>query len=325
MKAVFVNRFGGSDVMEYKNTEVPSINPSQVLIRVMAASVNFADIKARNGKYHGAGQPPFIPGLDVAGTIEAIGSEVTQLKVGQRVIAFPNSGSYAEYTVAEDILTFPIPDTLNFDAAAAAPLVSFTSYNLLAQVARLQKGESVLIHAAAGGIGTTAIQLAKVLGAKTVFGTVGSDSKADTARQAGADYVFNYQTDNFSEEILEITNNEGVNVILDSLAGNVFQKSLDCLSRFGRIVNFGNATQASGEVQTNSLHASCRSVLGYSFGTTRKYRPESIKETAENVIPYLANNQIQMVINKHFSLQDAVQAHDWIESRKSTGKVILIP
>lgn len=325
MKAVFVTRFGGSDVLEYKSTDVPTIGPSQVLIRVAAASVNFADIKARNGKYHGAGQPPFIPGLDVAGTIEAVGSEVTQLKVGQRVIAFPNHGSYAEYTLAEEILTFPIPDTIEFDIAAAAPLVSFTSYNLLAQVACLQKGESVLIHAAAGGIGTTAIQIAKVLGAKTVIGTVGNDAKADTALQAGADYVFNYQSDNFVEEILEKTNNEGVNVILDSLAGTIFNKSMDCLSRFGRIVNFGNATQSSGIVQTNSLHASCRSVLGYSLGTTLKYRPESIKQTAENVIPYLANKQVQMVINKQFSLREAAQAHDWIESRKSTGKIILLP
>lgn len=325
MKAIYVTRFGGSEVMEYKNTEVPSISPSQVLIRVAAASVNFADIKARTGKYHGAGEPPFIPGLDVAGTIEAVGSGVTQLKVGQRVIAFPTCGSYAEITVAEEILTFPIPDTLDFEVAAAAPLVSFTSYNLLAQVARLQKGESVLIHAAAGGIGTTAIQLAKVLGAKTVIGTVGSDAKVETARQAGADYVFNYQTDDFSEEISKLTNNEGVNVILDSLAGDVFDKSMDCLSRFGRIVNFGNATQATGKVQTNALHASCRSVLGYSFGTTMKYRPEGIKETAENVIPYLANEQIQMVIKKRFSLKDADKAHEWIESRKSTGKVILIP
>jgi NADPH2:quinone reductase len=325
MKAVLVTKFGGPEVLEYKSIDIPTIGPTQVLIRVAAASINFADIKARLGKYHGAGNPPFIPGLDVAGTIESIGSEVTHLNVGQRVIAFPDSGSYTEYTVADQILTFPIPDTIDFDTAAACPLVSFTSYNLLAEVARLQKGESVLIHAAAGGIGTTAIQLAKLLGAKTVIGTVGSDAKVDIVRQAGADFVLNYESEHFVEEVLELTNAEGANVILDSLAGEIFEKSLECLSRFGRIVNFGNATQHTGKFHTNGLHASCRSVLGYSFGTTRKYHPERVKHTAEAVIPYLANGQLEMIINKRFKLVEAGQAHEWIESRKSTGKILLQP
>lgn len=138
MKAILVTQFGGPEVLEYKSIDVPTIAPTQVLIRVAATSINFADIKARLGNYHGASKPPFIPGLDVAGTIEAIGSEVNDLKVGQRVIAFPTLGSYAEYTVAEQTLTFPLSDTIDFEMAAAFPLVSFTSYNLLAEIARLQ-------------------------------------------------------------------------------------------------------------------------------------------------------------------------------------------
>ena len=184
MKGILVSRYGGLDVSLYKDIEIPTISATEVLIHVHATSVNYADIKARKGNYHGAKTPPFIPGIDVMGTIEEIGSEVKQLHVGQRVIAFPMDGSYAEYARADQMLTFPIPDSLDSHIAAACPTVSFTSYNLLAEVANIQKGESVLIHAAAGGIGTTASQLAKLLGAKLVIGTVSSDEKKVAAQQA---------------------------------------------------------------------------------------------------------------------------------------------
>jgi NADPH2:quinone reductase len=323
---VLVTKYGGLDALQYKEIEMPSIGSKQVLIRTAATSVNFADIKARIGKYHGAKKPPYVPGLDLAGTVEAIGSEVTTVKVGQRVIAFPNNGSYAEYTTADEVLTFPIPNHIDFDTAAACPTVSFTSYNLLVQCANINQGETVLIHAAAGGIGTTAVQLAKLLGSKTVIGTVGSDEKITAVEEAGADYVINYQKEDFVQQVLNFTNNEGVDIILDSVSGDIFENSLKCLSRFGRIVNFGNAKgSTAGQVNTSELHASCRSVLGYSLGTTRKYRPESLKETAEAVIPYLESGQLKMFIGKRFKLKDAALAQEWVESRKSTGKVLLYP
>ena len=163
---------------------------------------------------------------------------------GQRVIAFPQNGSYAEYVVANENLTFALPDEVDFQTAAACPIVSFTSYNLLANVARLQQGESVLIHAAAGGIGTTAIQLAKLLGAGTVIGTVGSEEKK-IALDAGADYVIGHQDEDFVEKVNELTNGEGVDVILDSISGTVSERSLKCLAYYGRLIHFGNA---SGEI-----------------------------------------------------------------------------
>ena len=149
---------------------------------------------------------------------------------GQRVIAFPQNGSYAEYVVANENLTFVFPHEVDFQAAAACPIVSFTSYNLLANVARIQKGESVLIHAAAGGIGTTAIQLAKLLGARTVIGTIGSETKRKIDLDAGADYVICHQTEDFVEKVNELTNGEGVNIILDSISGTVSERSLNCLA-----------------------------------------------------------------------------------------------
>lgn len=322
MKAILVTEFGGPEMMKVADVEMPSINPKQVLIRVVATSVNFADIKSRYGNY-GGGKLPFIPGLDAAGVIEQVGSEVEHLKVGQRVIAFPSNGSYAEYIVANEELTFALPDTIDDDTAAACPIVSFTSYKLLADIARLEHGETVLIHAAAGGIGTTAIQLAKLLGAGKVIGTVGNESKAAIALEAGADHVICYENGDFAEQVNELTNGAGANVILDSISGRVGEKSMECLAHYGRLVHFGNASGEVGHIRTVDLHASCRSVLGFSFGTTRSKRPHLLRDTAEQVLRYVADGSLQIKIGRRFPLEEAAQAHEWVESRLSTGKILL--
>ncbi|EPC8420953.1 quinone oxidoreductase [Bacillus wiedmannii] len=322
MKAIVVTSFGGPEVMKYIDVDVPVISDNQVLIRVVATSINFADIKSRYGK-KGNTALPFIPGIDAAGIVERVGSQVKNIYPGQRVIAFPQNGSYAEYVVANENLTFVLPDNVDFQTAAACPIVSFTSYNLLANVARLQQGESVLIHAAAGGIGTTAIPLAKLLGAGTIIGTVGNEAKSKIALDAGADYVICHQDVDFVEKVNELTNGEGVDVILDSISGTVSEISLKCLAYYGRLVHFGNASGEIGYFQTKDLHASCRSILGFSFGTTRKKRPELLQETANEVFRYLRDGRLKMKAAKSFPLQDAGKAHEWVESRKSTGKVIL--
>lgn len=323
MKAVVVAAFGGPEVMECQNVNVPVIKEKQVLIRVVATSVNFADIKTRYGK-KGAGKVPYIPGMDAAGVIEKVGSEVRGLKVGQRVIAFPSGGSYAEYVVAEENLTFILPDGIDFKTAAACPIVSFTSYKLLAEVARVEAGETVLIHAAAGGIGTTAIQFAKLLGAGKVIGTVGNEKKAAAALEAGADYVISNDKEDFAEKVLELTEGVGANVILDSISGEVAEKSLDCLAKYGRLVHFGNSSGEVANFRYIDLHASCRSILGFSFGTTRKERPHTLGVTADKVLKYLADGSLNIKIGHQFPLAEAAKAHELIESRLSTGKVLLV-
>ncbi|ATF12112.1 NADPH:quinone oxidoreductase family protein [Brevibacillus sp. HB1.1] len=322
MKAILVTELGGPETMKYTEVEMPTMSPTQVLIRVEMTSVNFADIKSRYGK-KGAAKLPFIPGLDATGVIEQVGAEVQSLKVGQRVIAFPANGSYAEYIVADESLTFALPDHISTETAAACPVVSFTSYQLLAKVARIAKGETVLIHAAAGGIGTTAIQLAKLLGAGRVIGTVGNEAKAKLALSAGADHVICNDREDFVEKVRELTDGAGADVILDSISGTVSERSLECLAWYGRLVHFGNASGEIGQIKTIDLHASCRSVLGFSFGTTRKLRPNLLQDTAKQVLEYLANGQLDIKIGKHFALEDAASAHAWVESRASTGKVLL--
>lgn len=322
MKAILVTQLGGPETMQYTDVDIPKISAAQVLIRVEMASVNFADIKSRYGK-KGAAKLPFIPGLDATGVIEEVGSEVKNLRVGQRVIAFPANGSYAEYAVADEALTFAIPDSISTETAAACPVVSFTSYQLLAKVARLAEGETVLIHAAAGGIGTTAIRLAKLLGAGRVIGSVGSAAKAEVALAAGADHVICHNTEDFVEKVRELTDGAGADVILDSISGRVSERSIECLAWYGRLVHFGNASGEIGQIHTLDLHASCRSVLGFSFGTTRKLRPHLLQETARQVIDFLAKGQLDVKIGKVFSLEEAANAHAWVESRQSTGKVLL--
>lgn len=323
MKAVVVTNYGTPEVMQYIDVDPPVPQPDQVLIRTVATSVNFADIKARYGNKNGGNRPPFIPGLDVAGVIEAVGDKVRTLKVGQRVIAFPQNGSYAEYVVANESLTFVIPDSLDFEVASACPIVSFTAYKLLADVGRLVQGETVLIHAAAGGVGTTASQLAKVLGASRVIGTVGNESKIQTASDAGCDHVICYETKDFSAEVNDLTEGRGVDVILDSIAGDVSEKSLKCLAKYGRLVHFGNSSGEIGHFQTDELHSSCRSVLGFSLGTTRKERPYLLHDTADHVFRYLSERRLNIKIGHRYKLENAVEAHRLVEGRNSVGKVLL--
>ncbi|MFC7393809.1 quinone oxidoreductase family protein [Scopulibacillus cellulosilyticus] len=322
MKAIVVTQHGKPEVMKYMDIEIPKISPKQVLIRVEKTSVNYADVKTRYGN-KGSGKVPYVPGIDAAGEIIEIGSEVHNLKVGQRVIAFPTKGSYSEYAVSNANLTFPIPDGVNFDDAAACPIVSFLSYKLLADIARIEKGETVLIHSAAGGVGTTAIQLARILGAGQIIGTVGVENKVPVAEKAGADFVICYEQEDFAKKVNEMTDGKGADIVLDSIAGDITGKSLECLAKYGRLVQYGNSSGQDGIIKTSDLHASCRSILGYSLGTTRKNRPESLRQTAKQVLQYIENGQLKIEIGHRFPLADAVSAHSLIESRLSTGKILL--
>ncbi|WKA58063.1 NADPH:quinone oxidoreductase family protein [Planococcus shenhongbingii] len=328
MKAIVVKELGAPEVMQLLEVEEPKITPNQVLIQVQAISVNFADIKARQGQYHGtAPGAAFTPGLDCAGEIIEVGSEVTKCKPGQRVMAFPKEGSYAEYVAADEDLTYMVPDGMDIETAAASLTVGITAYNVIQKMARLAPGESILIHAAAGGIGSTAIQLAKIFGAGMIIGTVGSDEKKGIAKNFGAGHVINYVTGDFVEEVKKLTDGKGVDVILDTVAGENFEKSMKCLAPFGRIISFGHGNSGSvpGKITTADLHSSCRSVIGYSTGTYRKQRPEFLQEAAQRITAFMLEKKLEMAISKRFPLAEASEAHAHIESRKSIGKILLIP
>lgn len=301
----------------------PSPKAGEVLIRTTLTGLNYADIQARRGGYDAASQPPFVPGLDVVGVIEALGEGVEGLEVGQRVAAFAAGGSYAEKVLAKAVLTYPVPDVLS-DEQVSGLTVLVTAYNVLTWAGRLQKGETVLVHAAAGGVGSTAIQLARAMGAGKIIGTVGSAEKAALAKRLGADEAM-VGYEGLGARVLELTGGVGADLILDSIAGEVFEEGMKALAPFGRLVVYGHASGQAGHFDTRPLHRQTKAVIGYSSGHCRRSRPGSLKPSVEAVFGYLQRGEVKLEIGARFKLEEAAKAHALMESRESVGKILLYP
>ena len=319
MKAIIQNEYGDAGVLRYTDLEIPKLGDHECLIKVAFTGVNYADIKARNGNKDKATFPLTL-GLDAAGTVEMTNPN-SPFSIGDRVIAFPKAGSYAEYVVANENLVYKIPASLSFEQAAAMPVVSFLSYMLLHELGQVKKTNTIVIHSAAGGVGSMLVQLAKLFGVQKIIGTVGSLEKVSYVRKLGADLVYTYET--FTDEVLRETDNQGANLIFDSVAGEVTRKSLDCLAFYGTLVQFGNSSGQAGTFTTNDVHSSCRTIKGFSLGTTRKHDPVRLAPVAEKVIELFSSGHISLPIAQVFNLSDAAEAHRLIESRKYEGKVLL--
>jgi NADPH2:quinone reductase len=325
MKAIRVEEHGGPEVLKLVDLPLPEPRAGQVRVKVAATTVNFADIQARRAPYLIGGRPPFVPGLEAAGTIDAVGEGVTGLEVGQRVTAGAN-GSYAEYVCTRAVEAYPLPDAVDFEEAACVPAVGITAYNLLTTSAALRPGESVLVQAAAGGMGTALVQLARAFGAGLILGTVGSEAKARLVRDLGADVAINYREDDAVARVKEATGGVGADVVFDSVGKDTFAGSLACVAPFGRLVTFG---QSSGPppalVLDQSFYGENKAIIGYSTGGNRRYRPEALRAPALAVLNLIAHNRWAPVIGARFPLEQVAVAHQLVEDRGSTGKVLLIP
>ncbi|WP_181346877.1 zinc-binding dehydrogenase [Thalassobacillus sp. CUG 92003] len=319
MKAIIQHEYGEADVLSCTDQAKPDIGENEVLIKTAYTSVNYADIKKRNGN-KASGSFPFTLGLDVAGTIEDV-TYNGKFSVGDRVIAFPSGGSYAEYVKAHDQLVFKIPDELSLDVAATMPTVSILSYILLHEIAHVKTTDTIVIHSAAGGVGSMLVQLAHVHGVKHIIGTVGNMNKAAYVKNLGADAVYTYET--FKDAVLNETQQAGADVIFDSVAGDVTRSSLDCLALYGTLVQFGNSSGKAGTFKTSDVHSSCRNVKGFSLGTTRQHDPSRLAPVAEKVLALFASEHVTLPIAQVFNLEEASQAHALIESRQYEGKVLL--
>lgn len=298
---------------------MPKRDENEVLIKVAYTSVNYADIKKRKGN-KGKGNLPLTLGLDVAGTIEEVSSKSNFAK-GDRVIAFPKAGSYAEKVVANEHLVFKIPDSLTDEQAATMPTVSILSYILFYEIGQVRKSDIIVIHSAAGGVGSMLVQLAKLFGVQKIIGTVGNPNKENYVKKLGADIVCSYDT--FVEDVLKETNNLGATIIFDSVAGDVTNKSLECLALYGTLVQFGNSSGKAGCFKTSDVHSSCRNIKGFSLGTTRKHHPERLAPVAEKVLKLFASKQLTLPIAEVFHLSDVASAHKLVESRHYEGKVLI--
>ncbi len=325
MQAVYVTAFGPPEVLQARDAPLPEPGPGQVRLKVAATTVNFADIQGRRSQYLGSRTPPFIPGLEAAGTVDAIGPGVSGLSVGQRVAAHADGGSYAEYILAKGMETFPIPDSLGWDDATTFPSVGTTALNLLTHAGRLQPGDTVLIHAAAGGVGSTAVQLARTLGAGIVIGTAGSPEKLELARKLGADVAINYRIEDVAARVMELTNGVGADVILDGVGKDSFDSSIASLAPFGRLVAYGQASGPPTPASFGALYGENKSIIGYSSGGFRRRRPEMLRAPGLAAMKLLAQGRWKPVIGARFPLSKASEAHRLIEDRESIGKVLLLP
>lgn len=320
MNAVVVEQVGGPEKLLWRERPQPVPGPGMATVRLKLTSVNFADIAARRGT--GVTPVPFTPGLDGMGTVEAIGEGVTRVRPGDRVAVSPDGGSYAEIVTAREDLVYRVEPSIP-DEAAASMTALVTAWNILHMVARIQPGETVLIHAAAGGVGSVLVQIAKAAGAGRIFATAGSERKLQIARELGADVAIDYTKDDFAQIVLAETGKKGVDVIADAIGGDVFAKGMDALAFFGRMVTYGQSGGHHGTFSTEKLHRQNQAVLGYSSGHYRRNRPLAIRPAVEGSFKLVADGKVRILEGGRFPLRDAAKAQALVESRGSIGRVFL--
>jgi len=322
MQAIEVPEFGEHGVLQSAERDVPEPGPNEVRIDVEAAGINFADVMQRRGHYPGGPQPTYVPGMEAAGTVDAVGENAGR-EVGDQVVAMTNR-AYAEYTTASVDVLFDVPEGMNFEEAAGFPVQFLTAHNTLFEWGGLTEDESVLIHAAAGGVGTAATQLASQAGAE-VFGTASSEEKLDLAERLGVDHAIDYTETDFAERVNEITDGEGVDLILDAVGGETTQESLECLSHFGRMVAYGAASGRPGQPDTGTLLFNNQTVIGYHLGQAIERTPQRVLGAVGDLTDRLVSGDLEVIVGETFALNEAADAHAYIENRESSGKVVLKP
>lgn len=319
--AIRIHQFGNADVLKWESVSVPSPQSGELRIKNKAAGLNFVDVYVRSGLY--PVQLPAILGFEGSGAVEAVGAKVTGFKKGDRVAyATAPTGSYAEERIVPASFAVKLPDFISDEVAAAALLKGMTVEYLFHRTYPLKKGQTILFHAAAGGVGLIACQWAKRLGV-TVIGTAGSKEKAALAKQHGCDHVILYRTEKIVEQVMNITNGAGVPVVYDAVGRDTFQASLDCLQIRGMLVSFGQSSGPVGDV--NLLKTFAGKSLYYSRPSLFQYvaKREDLDLSAKRLFEMIKKRAVKIEINQRYALKDAAQAHRDLESRKLTGSTIL--
>ncbi|HEV2171043.1 MAG TPA: quinone oxidoreductase, partial [Candidatus Binatus sp.] len=316
------DQLGGPEVLKIGDVPKPDVKPGTVLIKVRAAGINFADTLFRRGQYVMQPQLPDTPGLEAAGEIEAVGAGVSNLKAGQRVAALGNK-MYAEYAIAPAMQVLPVPDSISFEQAAAFPVQVLTAWHMLHTAHKTEPGQTVLVHSAAGGVGIVAVQIAKAAGAR-VIGTVSSAAKAALVKEYGADDVINYATLDFAAEALRITGGRGVDLILDAVGATTMDKGIGCLAPFGHLILYGRSGGIPEPLNVFRLFEKSTKVSGFVLYTVAAL-PEVMRCGIEESFKLIAEGKLKLLVGKSFPLAQAADAHRFIESRQSTGKLVLIP
>lgn len=336
MRAIVAKKYGPPGVMEYRETPDPQPKAGEVLIRVRAIGINFADILSRMGFYEGVPKPPFTPGLELAGEVEADSSG--RFPPGQRVAALSMFKAYAERIAVRADQVFPVPEGVSLEDAAAIPVNYLTAFHSMFYMGNLQPGDRVLIHGAAGGVGIAAVQLAKARKLVT-FGTAGS-SKQDYLRQIGVDHPIDYTKEDFQKAVRKVSP-EGIEMVLDAVGGEYFRRSYRCLGPTGRLVVYGFSAIVGASGKREPLRAAKAlwqtprfhplkliernvAVIGVHLGRMGSRGPVLAPQLAE-IYRFYNTGEVKPVISKSFPLAEAAEAHRYIHARKNIGKVLLIP
>jgi synaptic vesicle membrane protein VAT-1 len=339
MRAITIPRYGGPSVLEIREHGDPTPKEGEVRVRVEAAGLNFAEIMARKGLYPDAPKPPVVVGYEVAGVIDALGPGVTERAEGERVAALVRFGGHADVICVPSAQCFVLPDAMTFAEGAALPVNYLTAYHMLFQVSRVKAGDIVLVHMAAGGVGTAVLQLCRNLHDVTTIGTA-SAAKHDYVRGHGCDHVIDYRSKDYVEEVRALTNGRGVDVVLDALGGADWRKGYDLLRPSGMLVAFGWANMSTGSTRNlfkvlrqlttvpkwspMQLMDANKAVAGVNLGHLWG-EIAMIRKQGEALVALYRDGTIRPHVDEVFSFEDAARAHEKLESGKSVGKIVLTP
>jgi NADPH2:quinone reductase len=324
MKAVQLNSFAGLAGLKLVDIDRPNPSRNEVLIQVRAAGINFAELEIIGGRYPAPRPLPLTMGFEASGIVAAIGSGVTNLKVGDRITSIVSSGGYAEYATADASVAIPIPHGVTFAEANAITIQGLTAYTLLRFAARPQPDDSVLIQAAAGGVGLFLVQLAKSMGVKKVIALASSKEKLDLVKSLGADFPINYTEQNWVAQVEQATRGRGVEVVLEANSGEIGDKSFKLMAPFGRAVIYGakNAHDSFPTEKLRQLILKNQSVTGFNF---LSLQPEQIRESVPALLDLINKGQVKLFAKHTFGLADVRGAFEALSNRQTIGKVVLRP
>jgi len=322
MRAIRVHDYGGPEVLRLEDLPVPEPGPGEARVKIAAAGVNFIDIYHRSGQYKGV--LPMTPGMEAAGVVDAVGPDVSDVQVGDRVVYAMRQGAYAEYAIVPATMLAPVPEGIDLHQAAAVMLQGMTAHYLTHSTYPLRPGDVALIHAAAGGVGLLLVQIAKRCGAR-VIGTVSTEEKAKLARDAGADDIILYTQEDFSAAVRRLTDGAGVHVVYDSVGKTTFEGSLNCLRPRGYMVLFGQSSGAVPPFDPQVLNAKgslflTRPSLGH-YLLTR----DELLWRAGDLFAWMAAGELKVRIDATYPLEQAAEAHRALASRATSGKLLLLP
>ncbi|HLY54699.1 MAG TPA: NADPH:quinone oxidoreductase family protein [Stellaceae bacterium] len=322
MRAVQCTQPGEAPVLAVAELPSPPLGPGQIRVAVHAAGINFADLLLVQGKYQEKPAPPFTPGMELAGTVVELGSDVSGFTPGDRVMAVAHLGGYADEAVVDAALAYRIPETMSFDAAAGFPIVYGTAHGGLTWRARLKPGETLLVNAAAGGVGLAAVEIGRLLGAK-VIGTASTEEKLAIARQHGADHALLSGAPDLVDRIRAITGRGGVDVAFDPVGGPMFEACLRTIAWEGRIVIVGFAGGVVQQIPSNVALVKNCDVIGFFWGSYRTRDPARLRESLEAALAWVADGRLTPHVSATFSLEQVTEAFAALSSRRSTGKLVL--